>query len=83
MFILQGMFLFQIWLSPVSLMKIQKKLWYHNKADTGTGKTYAKFEEPKSLFVACKRCSMQMGKNAATFLSLLFKGKVLTFWITF
>ena len=34
-------------------MNTYKKLLKSSKAGTGTGKTYAKFLEPESLFLAC------------------------------
>ena len=46
MFILQGISLFQIYLSAVSSTTSTRKYWYDQKADTGTGKTCLKFVEP-------------------------------------
>ena len=50
-FINTGTSLFKIYVNPVSLMNTQKKLLKLSKAGTGTGKTYVKFVEPKSLFL--------------------------------
>ena len=75
MFILHGIFLFQILLSPDSLTNIHRNSWYDQKANTGTKKT-------KCLSLACYRCLMLMVKTAATFWSLSFTGNVLIFWIT-
>ena len=53
MFLLKGISLFQIYLNPVTLINIHKKLLKSSKASTETGKIYVKFVEPKSLFLAC------------------------------
>ena len=46
-------------------MNTQRKLSKSPKADTGTGKNYAKFRKTKSLFLALLRVLVLMEKTAA------------------